>query len=667
MTCIRFTVSIFGSRSLNLCACSDVIRQPCSCSLILVRQCRALARSTSNFLYLAAVGVYQYILSLSNIVIEAPPSKTRQCNMAPHTFHEQFLLPSDEKSIRVLCIQPGVKGTTIEASLSKIDLNNPERASYTALSYTWGNAAIVDYILVNDEKMGVGANLFQALQHIRSPDEPIVIWVDAICIDQTNNVEKSHQVSQMGLVYKLCEQACIWLGSPDDSNLMKSNPFALVEHFAAGKHFYELPGYHKDISTASCTVDTNNEELNSIWEGFEFVARSPWWHRAWTVQEAILPHQAVVICGSWIAPWESFGMFRKHGTIHAGGCCYDAFQAMSEAMSEDRMMSMAHVEGYIHVLEDSRRVAPGFKTFSELSFAYMNRQCSNPLDKIYSLLGLPGASEIELYPDYTKEASEMYVDAFCKMLEEAKMSPRCLLGGGFNSERFNLPSWVRDFSAVFDSRSQLERALVGYHLFKACGGLSGKLEVKDRKQLLTHGVLIDRVKAVAMMTYFWESRNFGEIFHNWRRTCDENGVSVRTDKAVDAFARVLCGGVVERGHNRFELLEENEADLPTDSQWSEFWATGYGNAFPRCYTSACSIALYGRILYVTISGRIGLSLPNVKVGDEIWVIHGSNVPFILRRQSETPTQHRLVGDTYLQGVMDGSCARGDDSVRVVLV
>jgi hypothetical protein len=170
-----------------------------------------------------------------------------------------------------------------------------------------------------------------------------------------------------------------------------------------------------------------------------------------------------------------------------------------------------------------------------------------------------------------------------------------------------------------------------------------------------------------MKTYIWESRNIEETVHNWRRTCDENGVSVRTDKAVDAFARVLCGGVVERGHNRFELLEENEADLPTDSQWSEFWATGYGNAFPRCYTSACSIALYGRILYVTISGRIGLSLPNVKVGDEIWVIHGSNVPFILRRQSETPTQHRLVGDTYLQGVMDGSCARGDDSVRVVLV
>ncbi|CAN9178563.1 unnamed protein product [Alternaria alternata] len=539
-------------------------------------------------------------------------SQTRRSTTTTHTFHEQLPLPSDEKSIRVLSIRPGVKGTTIEASLFKIDLNDPDRAPYTTLSYTWGDAAIVNYVLVNGEKMGVGTNLFQALQDIRSPDESIVIWVDAICIDQTDNIEKSHQVSHMGLVYRLCERVYIWLGSPGDSDLVRSNPFAVVEHFAAEKHLYELPGYHKDKSTNTWRLDTNNAESISIWEGFGLVAKSPWWHRAWTVQEAVLPDQAVVICGS-------------------------------------------------------RCVAPGFKTFSEVSFAYMNRQCSNPLDKIYSLLGLPSLSKIELCPDYTKEVSEVYVEAFCKMVEEAEMSPRCLLGDGFNSERFNLPSWVRDFSAIFDPRFQLTRAHVDYYLFKACGDLSGKLEVKDQKHLLTHGIFIDRVKAVAKWTYIWASPNFWKILHNWRRTCDENGASVRTDRAVDVFARVLCGGVIQRGDGRSGLLEENDVDLPIDSDWSEFWATGNGDVFSSSYASACSVASDRRILYVTCSGRIGLSFPNTKVGDEVWVIHGSNVPFILRRRSETSAQHRLVGDTYLQGVMDGSCARREDSVQVVLV
>ncbi|KAB2111611.1 hypothetical protein AG0111_0g1295 [Alternaria gaisen] len=587
--------------------------------------------------------------------------------MATHKFHEQFPLPSEEKSIRVLSIRPGFKGTTIEASLFKTDLNDPDRAPYTALSYTWGDAAIVDYVLVNDEKIGVGANLFQALQHIRSPDEPTSIWVDAICIDQTDNIEKSHQVSHMDLVYKLCEKVYIWLGSPDDSNLTKSNPFALVKHLAADKHFYELPGYHKDKSTASWMIDASNEEFTSIWEGFELVAGSPWWHRAWTVQEAILPHQAVVICGTWRTPWESFEMYRKNTRQHipnlVEACCYRAYVAINLG----RRMSMVNLMNYTQSLEKSRRVAPGFETFSDISFAYMNRQCSNPLDKIYSLLGLPALSKIELYPDYTKEVSEVYVEAFCKMLGEAKRSPRCLLGEGFNSERFNLPSWVRDFSAVFDPELQLNRIHSDYYLYKACGGLSGKLEVEDGKQLLTHGILIDRVKAVAMETYIWESPNLAEILHNWGRICDENGISVRTDEAVDTFARVLCGGVTEQTHGRFELFDQNDVDLPTDSEWREFWATGNVNVFSGRYGTACTNALDGRILYVTSSGRIGLSFPNIKVGDEVWIIHGSNVPFILRRQSETPAQHRLVGETYLNGVMDGSCARGDDSVRVVLV
>ncbi|KAF7679927.1 hypothetical protein GT037_001578 [Alternaria burnsii] len=522
-------------------------------------------------------------------------SQTRRSITTTHTFHEQFPLPSDEKSIRVLCIQPGVRGTTIEASLSKIDLNDPKRPPYTALSYTWGDAAIVDYVHVNDEKIGVGANLFHALQDIRSPDESIVIWVDAICIDQMDNIEKSHQVSHMDLVYKLCEQVYIWLGSPGDSDLVRSNPFALVEHFAADKHFYELPGYHKKQGTDTWKLDTNNADFISIWKGFGLLAESSWWHRAWTVQEVILPNQAVVI--------------------------YEA----------------------------SRRVARGFKTFSDVSFAYINRQCSNPLDKIYCLLGLSGSSKIELYPDYTKEVSEVYVEAFCKLLEEADMSPRCLLGQGFNSERFNLPSWVRDFSAVFDPISQIRRAHEDYHLFKACGGLSEKLEVKDRKRLLTHGLLIDRVKAMAIETYIWGSHKLAEALQSGRRTCDENGVPVRTDGAVDAFARVLCGGVIHRGPGRSELLEENDVDLPTDSEWSEFWATGKAyKSLPRRYRTACVNALDRRIFYVTSSGRIGLSFPNTKVGDEVWVIHGSNVPFILRRQSESPVQHRLVGETYLQ-------------------
>jgi hypothetical protein len=58
------------------------------------------------------------------------------------------------------------------------------------------------------------------------------------------------------------------------------------------------------------------------------------------------------------------------------------------------------------------------------------------------------------------------------------------------------------------------------------------------------------------------------------------------------------------------------------------------------------------VLYVTEGGRIGLSYPSIEVGDTIWAVEGSREPFVLRETDETG-KLRLVGDTYVHGVMSG--------------
>jgi hypothetical protein len=45
-----------------------------------------------------------------------------------------------------------------------------------------------------------------------------VLWVDAICINQHNNQEKSHQVSMMGEIYKRDTQVLAWLGEASTKN-----------------------------------------------------------------------------------------------------------------------------------------------------------------------------------------------------------------------------------------------------------------------------------------------------------------------------------------------------------------------------------------------------------------------------------------------------------------
>ena len=56
-------------------------------------------------------------------------------------------------------------------------------------------------------------------------------------------------------------------------------------------------------------------------------------------------------------------------------------------------------------------------------------------------------------------------------------------------------------------------------------------------------------------------------------------------------------------------------------------------------------------LFSTSTGKIGSSSTATRTGDEIWILAGSNFPFILR-----PLQnghYELVGETYVRGIMNG--------------
>ncbi|RKK85082.1 hypothetical protein BFJ69_g1783 [Fusarium oxysporum] len=60
--------------------------------------------------------------------------------------------------------------------------------------------------------LSITESLHEALWHLRKPDEDRVLWVDALCIDQTNIKERGHQVSRMGEIYKKADKVIVWLG-----------------------------------------------------------------------------------------------------------------------------------------------------------------------------------------------------------------------------------------------------------------------------------------------------------------------------------------------------------------------------------------------------------------------------------------------------------------------
>ena len=83
---------------------------------------------------------------------------------------------------------------------------------YAALSYTWGHLFRPCNIIVDGRNMTVTKNAYLALRDLRYQDQDRVLWVDAICINQSNNEEQGQQVQQMGSIYSGAKRVIIWLG-----------------------------------------------------------------------------------------------------------------------------------------------------------------------------------------------------------------------------------------------------------------------------------------------------------------------------------------------------------------------------------------------------------------------------------------------------------------------
>jgi len=113
-------------------------------------------------------------------------------------------------AIRLLRLEPGqfsdkVQGTLCHANLDK----NPV---YVALSYVWGDPAVTAPIFCNGTEVGVTVSLANALARLRKPNASVVVWADALCINQADAAERSRQVGIMARIYKTATQVVVFLG-----------------------------------------------------------------------------------------------------------------------------------------------------------------------------------------------------------------------------------------------------------------------------------------------------------------------------------------------------------------------------------------------------------------------------------------------------------------------
>ncbi|KAK0634143.1 heterokaryon incompatibility, partial [Immersiella caudata] len=82
---------------------------------------------------------------------------------------------------------------------------------YDALSYTWGNLAKTHEMKIGDASLPITTNLYMALRELRRK-HTLTLWVDAVCIDQSNCQERNHQVRMMRRIFSNASSVIVWLG-----------------------------------------------------------------------------------------------------------------------------------------------------------------------------------------------------------------------------------------------------------------------------------------------------------------------------------------------------------------------------------------------------------------------------------------------------------------------
>lgn len=156
-----------------------------------------------------------------------------------------------EGVIRLLCLQPGVGNDGIHCEL--IATNLSDNPVYEAISYAWGTSNMLTMNL-NKKRMWVGHNLLACLQHLRHKDSARIIWVDAICINQSDAIEKSSQVSIMSRIYHSASRTLLWLGeSVPDQLYPRHHVWDEVEPHKNSEHALNTMNVHALKTTSICS------------------------------------------------------------------------------------------------------------------------------------------------------------------------------------------------------------------------------------------------------------------------------------------------------------------------------------------------------------------------------------------------------------------------------
>jgi hypothetical protein len=302
---------------------------------------------------------------------------------------------------------------------------------YEALSYTWGDVDGRGTIAVEAQQSAVSQlqareNLIAALRHLRDAQTTRTFWIDALCINQNDEIEKRSQIRRMRDIYRSAYQVVAWLGPEANSShhaIQTLNYIGDQVEYLVGGHLCPSPDA---VEENWHDPRTELPYESQTWDAVHSLFCRGWFDRVWIIQEILLADsRALIQCGLHNIP---FTIFRRAAT-----CIKENHHA---SKLETRLRFLAKITNPSAGLSFDRVVRLGSQ-----------RLCQNPRDYVYGVLGLaPKKLAAKVQPNYSKSVSQVYTDTtllYSNHIQRLDILQRAYQYG----RNLELPSWVPDLTA----------------------------------------------------------------------------------------------------------------------------------------------------------------------------------------------------------------------------
>ncbi|OIW26613.1 HET-domain-containing protein [Coniochaeta ligniaria NRRL 30616] len=587
-------------------------------------------------------------------------------------------LDAHRHEIRLLQLLPESGGgfdSLIQCTLlySYIDSAQP----YEALTYFWGDKANLRPITLNSRPVSITANLELALRHLRLPSDPRILWVDALCINQDDVAERSHQVSLMKDVYQRCTRDLAWLGPLSDSEDLAA-PYLTAEgtprikySMVSGEDYHEL---------AYRQVDS----LRAIF------GRPKIWSRVWVMQELSCASRVTLVWAREELDWAVVSAFLDNRT-YADAFHMPQSHGSSSPVTRGVMTAVTAIEhqrGIMREVEES-----GYRaSLLDVLARFKNVYSTDPRDRVYGLLGLV-TEEHDIRVDYGKRIGDVFAEVAVYLINSlGNLDIICQNPWATDKQTDGLASWVPDFAdeeySNRDAETGFARMLFAQRRIFEAGRAKCetpvKVQVEDgRWKIRAKGVAIGKLGRVLHDECHDESRENDywsmHVPREWMLLYFGTELldAPEESRKLEAFWRTLAMDCEAYPIRRFsdEVIEENWPDWdfhlrydgpmdPNEAKEADRerledagWQYSRGRRMWQRNRDEWTFCLSEGGLYLMV--RRG-----AREGDLIAVLDGGKVPVILREvpgEAGQEKEYVVVCVAYVHGFMDGKAAQMCDA------